>query len=204
MHDAMAHWDQIYCEKQPHEVSWTQPLPQTSLGFIRDGGLAKTANIIDVGGGESKLVDFLLEDGFQKISVLDISSQALQKARERLGDKARQVSWIVSDILEFKPKEKFDGWHDRAMFHFLTAEEKIKKYVGLATKHIKSGGFLIMGAFSLNGPDKCSGLNIKQYSPDLLRKLFAEGFELIESGIEDHITPFDTKQNFVFCRFKRK
>lgn len=157
----------------------------------------KTAKIIDVGGGESKLVDFLLEEGYENISVLDISANALEKAKKRLGDKAKKVNWIVADITEFEPTEQYDVWHDRAVFHFLTEDNDIKKYQDLVSKAVK--GKMVIGTFSTNGPLKCSGLEIKQNDEISLTSNFAADFEKIECFTIDHITPFDTIQNFIFC-----
>ncbi|WP_317171947.1 class I SAM-dependent methyltransferase [Empedobacter stercoris] len=162
----------------------------------------KTAKIIDVGGGESKLVDFLLEEGYENISVLDISANALEKAKKRLGDKAEKVNWIVADITEFEPTEQYDVWHDRAVFHFLTEDNDIKKYQDLVSKAVK--GKMVIGTFSTNGPLKCSGLEIKQNDEISLTSTFAADFEKIECFTIDHITPFDTIQNFIFCSFNKK
>ena len=162
----------------------------------------KTAKIIDVGGGESKLVDFLLEEGYENISVLDISANALEKAKKRLGDKAKKVNWIVADITEFEPTEQYDVWHDRAVFHFLTEDNDIKKYQDLVSQAVK--GKMVIGTFSTNGPLKCSGLEIKQNDEISLTSTFAADFEKIECFTIDHITPFDTIQNFIFCSFNKK
>ncbi|WP_366940323.1 class I SAM-dependent methyltransferase [uncultured Empedobacter sp.] len=162
----------------------------------------KTAKIIDVGGGESKLVDFLLEEGYENISVLDISANALEKAKKRLGDKAKKVNWIVADITEFEPTEQYDVWHDRAVFHFLTEDNDIKKYQDLVSQAVK--GKMVIGTFSTNGPLKCSGLEIKQNDEISLTSTFASDFEKIECFTIDHITPFDTIQNFIFCSFNKK
>lgn len=195
------HWDTVYETKNPDEVSWTQEKPQTSLDLIRSAGLGKDARIIDIGGGDSNLVDFLLDEGYQNITILDISAKALEKAKIRLGSKAEKVKWIVSDITEFKPEENYDIWHDRAAFHFLTSPEQVSKYVDIAEKNIK--GFLIVGTFSKNGPEKCSGLEISQYDNDSLSEVFEPAFERIKCLTEDHTTPFGTLQNFVFCSFKK-
>lgn len=196
------HWDTVYATKNPNEVSWTQDKPQTSLDLIHSAGLGKDARIIDIGGGDSNLVDFLLDEGYQNITILDISAKALEKARARLGNKAEKVKWIVSDITEFKPEENYDIWHDRAAFHFLTSPEQVSKYVDIAEKNCK--GFLIIGTFSKNGPEKCSGLEIRQYDSESLSKVFEPAFERIKYLTEDHTTPFGTIQNFVFCGFKKK
>ena len=194
------HWEKIYTEKQPGEVSWTQEVPSTSLDFIRGFNLPKTAGIIDIGGGDSKLVDFLLMEGFEDITVLDISEQALERARKRLGKAAGRVTWIVSDITAFKPARHYDLWHDRAAFHFLTSGDQIEKYLSIAKASVK--GFLTIGTFSHDGPTKCSGLEIRQYNEDELQEQLSKGFTKIRCITEDHLTPFNTKQNFLFCSFR--
>ena len=195
------HWETVYETKQPNEVSWTQENPKTSLDFIRETHLDKTAKIIDIGGGDSKLVDFLLNEGYENISVLDISSKALERAKRRLGKNAEKVHWIVSDITEFKPETAYDIWHDRATFHFLTTKEQIKKYTKITNKWVND--FLIIGTFSENGPKKCSGLDITQYSEVEIEKQFSDGFKKLKCITIDHLTPFETKQNFIFCAFEK-
>lgn len=196
------HWETVYETKNPDEVSWTQEIPKTSLAFIHSLGLDKSAKIIDIGGGDSKLVDFLLDQGFENITVLDISEKALEKAKIRLVEKAKKVTWIVSDILDFEPTETYDVWHDRAAFHFLTTDEEIEKYKSIVNKSVD--GFLIIGTFSENGPLKCSGLEISQYSQEKLTSTFEEKFDKIDSVLEDHQTPFGTTQNFLFCGLKNR
>jgi SAM-dependent methyltransferase len=195
------HWDTVYKTKDPNQVSWTQEIPKTSLDFINSFGLTRTAKIIDIGGGDSKLVDYLLDEGFENITVLDISAQALEKAKKRLGDKAQKINWVVSDITQFQPDTTFDVWHDRATFHFLTTSEQVEMYIETARKSVS--GFLTIGTFSEKGPEKCSGLQIKQYSEDLITTELKNGFDKLRCITEDHTTPFDTKQNFLFCSFKR-
>jgi ubiquinone/menaquinone biosynthesis C-methylase UbiE len=201
MDNVKTHWNHIYATRSSDQVSWTEAIPSTSLDFIHSFQLSKDARIIDVGGGESRLVDFLLDDGFTNITVLDISEQALKKSQERLGEKASKVIWIVSDVTEFKPSQKFDVWHDRATFHFLTTKEQVEKYVSLASQAIYNGGFLTIGTFSENGPTKCSGLEIKQYTEDNLQQTLTQSFKKIRCLDEDHRTPFQTTQNFLFCSF---
>jgi cyclopropane fatty-acyl-phospholipid synthase-like methyltransferase len=196
------HWETVYETKNPDQVSWTQEIPKTSLDFIHSFKLKKTAKIIDVGGGDSKLVDYLLDEGFENVSVLDISSKSLEKAKKRLGDKANKVNWIVSDITEFKPNITFDVWHDRATFHFLTTSKQIETYLKIARQSVT--GFMTIGTFSENGPKKCSGLEIKQYNEEELTTELKNGFNKIRCVTEDHITPFNTTQNFLFCSFKRQ
>jgi SAM-dependent methyltransferase len=164
--------------------------------------LGKRAKIIDIGGGDSKLVDYLLDQGYENISVLDISTKALEKAKNRLGNKAEKVNWIVSDITDFEPNTQYDIWHDRAAFHFLTTTEQIEKYLTIARMSVT--GYITIGTFSENGPTKCSGLEIKQYSEETLIAEFNKSFEKIRCIKEDHTTPFGTKQNFLICGFKRK
>ena len=195
------HWETVYETKQPNEVSWTQENPKTSIDFIRETHIEKSAKIIDIGGGDSKLVDFLLEEGYENITVLDISSSALERAKKRLGKNAEKVSWIASDITEFKPDTSYDIWHDRATFHFLTTGEQINKYIEITEKWVS--GFLIIGTFSNQGPKKCSGLEIKQYSETELEKQFSNRFKKLKCISEDHTTPFETKQNFTFCAFEK-
>jgi len=195
------HWETVYKTKQPNEVSWTQEIPKTSLDFIHEFNLPKSAKIVDIGGGDSNLVDYLLEEGFENITVLDISSAALEKSKKRLGDKAQKVKWVVSDVTEFNPDTKFDVWHDRATFHFLTTPQQIKKYIASASKHV--AGFLTIGTFSDKGPEKCSGLPIRKYSEETLVSELKKQFDKLRCISEDHVTPFQTKQNFLFCSFKR-
>lgn len=200
--DRKNHWETVYETKNPDQVSWTQEMPKTSLELIHSFALKKTAKIIDIGGGDSKLVDYLLEEGFENITVLDISEKAIERAKKRLGDQAIKVTWVVSDITEFEPKTTFDLWHDRATFHFLTTSEQVEKYMKTARNFVNN--FLILGVFSEKGPTKCSGLEIKQYTEEKLTEVFKEGFEKIHCITEDHKTPFDTIQNFLFCSFKKK
>lgn len=203
MESMKAHWEKIYSTKRPDEVSWTQKIPITSLSFIHGFNLSKDAAIIDIGGGESSLVDYLLDEGFSNVTVLDISEQALRKTRMRLGARAPLVKWVVSDVNDFKPDQKFHVWHDRATFHFLTTPNEIERYVELAGNSIKPGGFMAIGTFSENGPTKCSGLNIHQYSEADLEETLTYYFRKIKCLKEDHTTPFNTIQNFLFCSFKR-
>lgn len=195
------HWDTVYETKQPNEVSWTQENPKTSLNFIRETRLGKSAKIIDIGGGDSKLVDYLLDEGYENITVLDISEKALERAKKRLGKNAEKVNWIVSDVTEFKPETYYDIWHDRATFHFLTTTQQVETYIEIVEKWV--AGYLIIGTFSENGPKKCSGLEIKQYSKMELENQFSTCFKKLKCITENHITPFETVQNFTFCIFEK-
>ncbi|HLO70173.1 MAG TPA: class I SAM-dependent methyltransferase [Flavipsychrobacter sp.] len=201
MNNRAEHWQNIYANKQPNEVSWTQDVPKTSLDFIKGFMLPKDAAIIDIGGGDSKLVDFLLEAGYTNLTVLDISQHALDRAKKRLGVNADRVKWIVSDITQFKPTEKYDVWHDRAVFHFLTTEDEVQQYISIAQQAVTN--FMVIGTFSESGPEKCSGLNIKQYNEAALSLILRQYFDKLKCFTEDHVTPFDTVQNFLFCSFRK-
>lgn len=196
------HWETVYETKQPSEVSWTQDIPQTSLDYIASFNLPKDSAIIDVGGGDSNLVDFLLESGYTNITVLDISSSALERAKTRLKAKASLVKWIVCDITNFKSTEKYDVWHDRATFHFLISDEQIKIYKNLVNNTIDK--YLVIGTFSTTGPIKCSGLEIKQYNEAMLIELFKSHFNKLDCLCQTHETPFSTTQDFAFCAFIKK
>jgi len=196
------HWEAVYENKRPDQLSWTQEVPSTSLDFIASVGASKTAKIIDIGGGDSKLVDCLLAQGFENITVLDISEKALDKAKFRLGANAEKVNWVVADITDYAPDSPFDIWHDRATFHFLTTTEQVSRYLATARQSIT--GFMTIGTFSTLGPTTCSGLPIKQYSEEFLTASLKNGFAKIRCVLEDHQTPFNTTQNFLFCSFKRQ
>ena len=204
MENKKAHWENVFATKAETEVSWFQTYPKTSVEFLELFNLPLDANIIDVGGGDSYFVDALLEKGYTNIYVLDISANAIERAKARLGNNANKVNWIVSDITEFEPTVKFDFWHDRAAFHFLTDDEKIYKYVSIAENAINKDGYLVLGTFSENGPTKCSGLEIKQYNEASMSARFEVAFNRIKCVTEDHVTPFNTIQNFVFCSFQKK
>ena len=198
------HWEKVFATKRETEVSWFQSYPKTSVEFLQLFKLPLDANIIDVGGGDSHFVDALIELGYKNIYLLDISANAIERMKKRLGANADKVHYIVSDVIDFVPTVKFDFWHDRAAFHFLTDEERINKYVSIAEHGIKPTGYLILGTFSETGPKKCSGLEIKQYNEANMSARFEIAFERIKCIYEDHTTPFNTVQNFLFCSFKRK
>jgi len=202
--DRQAHWEKIYTTKAMDEVSWFQPKPETSLEIILGFNLPKTAKIIDVGGGDSFLVDHLLSLGFRDLTILDVSSSAIDRAKERLGEKAALVKWIVADAASFVPSESYDLWHDRAAFHFLTEEKEISHYVNTSNQFINTGGYLVIGTFSTDGPTKCSGIEIKQYSTNLLTTLFNGSFKQLDCAKVNHHTPFNTTQNFIFCSFQKR
>ena len=195
------HWENVYQNKTPEQVSWTQKFPKTSLDLIAQFDVDSSDKIIDVGGGDGHLVDFLIDEGYENISVLDISSKAIERAKDRLADKGQNIHWITSNILDFMPETRYDVWHDRAAFHFLTSEKDINTYINLVGEF---ANHIVLGTFSKNGPLKCSGLPISQYNAEDLQELLKSDFELVSSHYEDHTTPFDTQQNFLFCSFRRK
>ena len=196
------HWQNIYATKGMQEVSWFQQIPKISLDLIQKVALQKDASIIDIGAGDGFLVDNLLELGYTNITVLDISENAINRAKQRLGEVANRVKWVVSDITEFVPTEKYDVWHDRAVFHFLTEDKDIEKYKTLVSK--STNEYLVLATFSDEGPNKCSGLEISKYSELDLQKQFEEDFKVIESFKKNHTTPFNTTQNFTFSVFQKQ
>ncbi len=200
--DVKEHWENIYQTKNSNEVSWYQEKPKTSLNLISETNLDKDAKIIDIGGGDSTLVDNLFVKGYRNISILDISSNALKRAKKRLGKKAKFVKWIVSDLRKFEAKDRYDLWHDRAVLHFLKTKKDIKKYMEIVELFLKPNGYLIVSTFSDNGPKKCSGLDTRQYSEKSMKKLFGD-FEHIKSFEEKHLTPWGTTQIFVYHMFRK-
>ena len=197
------HWENIYSNKQMNEVSWFQQEPTTSLELIQKNTQSKDDAIIDIGGGDGFLVDNLLEMGYTNITVLDISANAINKAKERLGINADKVKWIVSDITEFIPAEQYDIWHDRAVFHFLTQQKDIEYYKLLANKNISDNGHLILATFADDGPEKCSGLEVCKYSEKDMENSFSIVFKVKESFKYKHLTPFGTIQSFTFSVFRK-
>ena len=198
-----SHWERIYSGKQSSELSWHQAIPKVSLDFLKELEIPKSASIIDVGGGESHFVDLLLKMGYTDITILDISETAIDHLKKRLGESAEMVKWINSDITKLSLDKKFDFWHDRATFHFLTSEVEADQYLSVAEKHISENGKMLIGTFSTSGPEKCSGLRVKQYSAASLTRLLKKWFEKIKCISVNHETPFNTIQNFLFCSFKK-
>ena len=202
--DSKSHWENIYKTKASTQVSWYQEHLQTPLRLIELTGVEKTARIIDIGGGASTLVDDLLERGFEHITVLDISSAAIDAARERLGSRADEITWIEADITKISlPYHYYDLWHDRAVFHFLTSAGDCQKYIEAVKHSLKPGGHVIISTFALEGPPKCSGLVVVRYSPQSLHEEFGNEFELIDSASEVHLTPSGTKQKFIYCYLRK-
>lgn len=204
MPDIKEHWEKIYSTKKLEEVSWYEPTPKTSLDFLEQFNVRKDAKIIDVGGGDSFLIDNLIELGYTDVSVLDISEKAIERAKQRLKEKAHAVKWIIADASKFVPKEKYDFWHDRAAFHFLTDENDVKNYIETISNHLNPNGIFVIGTFSDKGPTKCSGIEIKQYTEAALLDILGKYFDKVECKEVEHQTPFNTTQTFIFCSFKRK
>ena len=200
MSTQQSHWEQVYQTKKADAVSWYRPHLETSLALIQKAVTDQQSSIIDVGGGESTLVDDLLDSGFSDISIFDISATALQVAQQRLGSLASTVNWLVGDITQADlPTHRYDVWHDRAVFHFLTQPEQRAAYVHQVRKAVKPGGHVILATFAPDGPEKCSGLEVVRYDAVALHRQFGESFRLIKSQREAHQTPFGTTQQFVYC-----
>jgi SAM-dependent methyltransferase len=201
--DRKKHWENIYQTKDFDSVSWYQPTPETSIDFVKQFNIDRKAKIIYLGAGEILFFYLLLDLVYEDITVLDISDSAIEKTKQRLGKRAKKIKFIVADINDFTPTEKYDFWHDRATFHFLTQESDINHYVQMARNAINQDGVLVIGTFSEQGPKKCSGLEIKQYSERSMVERLRNFFEKIRCITVDHKTPFDTIQNFIFCSFRK-
>lgn len=195
-----AHWEIVYETKSDQQVSWYREHLDNSLRMILNTKVGKDAAIIDVGGGSSTLAGDLLDRGFTDVAVLDISAAALERNKDRMGNRAVQIEWIEADVTSvLLPENHYDVWHDRAVFHFLTDAQDRRRYVELVMRSLKPGGHIIVASFGLNGPDKCSGLDVVRYSPEAMRDEFGGDFKLVKSLNETHETPFGTKQEFVYC-----
>jgi len=198
--DAKTHWEHVYTTKTPESVSWYRPHLEISLALIERAGVARSASIIDIGAGESTLVDDLLLRGYKDLTVLDVSQTAIEVTKKRLGPAADQVRWLAADVLavELEPAA-CDLWHDRAVFHFLTKPEQRIAYVRQVMRAVKPGGHVIVSTFGLEGPTKCSGLEVMRYDSESLHGEFGGRFRLVESSKELHQTPFGTTQQFLYC-----
>ena len=198
--DTKTHWEKVYTTKAPEAVSWYRPHLETSLALIGRAADVPSAAVIDVGGGESTLVDDLLLRGYKNITVLDVSQTAIDLTKSRLGSAAAQVHWLVGDITDIDLESyAYDLWHDRAVFHFLTTAEQRIAYVRQVARSVKPGGHIIVSTFGPEGPTKCSGLDVMRYDAESLHVEFGQRFRLIESSKELHHTPFGTTQQFLYC-----
>lgn len=204
MSDRKSHWENVYKDKSPLEVSWYVKEPEMSLQLIRNAETALDAPIIDIGGGSSVLVDRLRDNDYTNIAVLDISANALAYAQDRLANKARTIEWYEDDITQFDPPHKFSLWHDRAVFHFLTEQSDRRKYVDVLKHALEPNGHLIIAAFAIGGPEKCSGLDIVQYDAKKLIAELGSDFNLIEEKDETHNTPTGKEQKFTYFHFVYK
>ena len=200
MNDRKHHWENVYATRSSLELSWYQEEPTLSLRLIANTGLPFDAPIIDVGGGASVLVDRLCDEGYRNVAVLDVSEKALAVARARLADKAATAEWYAQDVTGFRPPHRFSLWHDRAVFHFLTARADRKKYIAVLEQALAPGGQVIIMTFAIDGPEKCSGLDIIQYDADKLMHELGPGFELLENGYDTHLTPAGGEQRFAYFR----
>ena len=201
--DRKQHWEDVYVSKAVHETSWHQAEPAPSLAMIRHAAGGGKPSLIDVGGGASLLVDCLLDEGFPDLTVLDISARALDRARRRLGRRASQVEWVEADVTQYEPVRTFDIWHDRAAFHFLTDVADRRRYVGILQRALSADGQAVIAAFALDGPKKCSGLDIVRYDAQTLGAELGPGFVLEEERSDVHLTPAGREQRFGFYRFRR-
>lgn len=198
------HWQEVYAHKAPSSVSWFQDQPALSLAMISATGLGPEASVIDVGAGASALVDNLLDRGFDSVTVLDVSSQALAVTRTRLAVRAALVKWIAADLTAWAPPAAaFDIWHDRAVFHFMVSDEDRQAYVTALERALRPDGFVILATFALSGPERCSGLPVMRHSPATLSAALGPGFELIHATAELHKTPGGATQDFIWCLFHR-
>ncbi|MDE0722099.1 MAG: class I SAM-dependent methyltransferase [Flavobacteriales bacterium] len=204
MNKKKEHWESIYANKDDHQVSWYQDVPKTSLRLINELQLSLESSIIDIGGGNSNFTIELQKIGYKNLSVLDISGLALMRTKEKMGDAANSVNWIESDVLDLDEFNQYDVIHDRATFHFITNEDDIKNYVDIVSGAIIKGGHLVISTFAISGPEKCSNLQVTQYSSSTLANLFKENFKMISSFNEVHTSPYDTTQDFIFCVFTRR
>jgi len=197
------HWENVYGTKGEKEVSWFQDSPTISLDLIDATGVAKGASILDIGGGASRLVDALLEQGFESLTVLDLSEKALATTRARLGRGAATVRWIVADVTKWQPAESYDVWHDRAALHFLMEPHDRAAYAERLREAVRLGGHVIIGTFAPDGPERCSGLPVMRHDAVSLGQMLGRSFELMESRRHDHQTPMGGIQRFQFSRFRR-
>ena len=198
-----AHWERVYATRASEDVSWYEAHPRASLRLISACALPSDAAIIDVGGGDSRLMDHLLDAGYTRLTVVDISGEALRRAQHRLGERAEQVTWMEADALDLPPCGPFDLWHDRVMFHFLVEAAHRERYLANLSRTLRPGGFLILATFALSGPPKCSGLDVKRYGPEELRGELGGTFQLVESFEEVHVTPGGVRQPFFYSRWRR-
>ena len=205
MIDRQAHWEQVYRTRPSHEVSWFQPEPARSLALLAEAGVGPESAIVDVGGGDSTLVDALVARRFRDVTVLDVSAAALARARARLGSAGEQVTWLEADVTRVTlPAARFDAWHDRAAFHFLTDPADRARYVAAARDALRPGGTLVVATFAADGPARCSGLDVARYDVDALARAFGDDFVLLRGDREAHHTPAGAEQRFTYAVLRRR
>jgi len=202
--DRHSHWENVYATKGERDVSWFQESPAISLDLIHATGVKADASIIDIGAGASRLVDALLDEGFEAVTVLDLSEKALARSKARLGARSAKVKWIAADVTAWQPAQAYDLWHDRAAFHFLTDADDRAAYAECVLRAVSPGGHVIIGTFALDGPERCSGLPIVRYDGPSLGRVLGPSFELIESRSHAHHTPSGSIQRFQFSRLRRR
>ena len=194
------HWENVYRTKSPEQVSWFRPHLERSIAFLETAGIGLDAAVIDVGGGASTFVDDLLDRGYSNVTVLDLSSSALDAARARLGERASRVHWLCADATDASlAPGSYDFWHDRAVFHFLRDRSARERYVANVRRAVRPGGHVVVATFGPHGPEKCSGLEVMRYSPDELHAEFGSEFARLASATERHVTPWGTEQEFIYC-----
>ena len=199
--DSKQHWDEVYARKAEDAVSWFQSCPEMSLALIAAAGLKPDDAIVDIGGGASRLVDHLMAMGHKDVTVLDVAAAALEKSRARLGEQAEQVHWVVADITRWRPERRYQLWHDRAVFHFLTDSAARAAYRRALEAGLAHGGHAIIASFALDGPERCSGLPVQRYSPETLAVELGPSFNLLEQLQEEHATPAGKLQRFQYSVF---
>jgi 2-polyprenyl-3-methyl-5-hydroxy-6-metoxy-1,4-benzoquinol methylase len=198
------HWEKIWSAADPREVTWYQDSPKVSLGLIEATGIGHEARILDVGCGASTLVDGLFDRGFENISMLDLSGSALSHAKARIGDRAEHVTWMIGNVTTFRQEEPIDLWHDRAVLHFLVEESDRKRYAQALSDSLAPNGHVIIATFALDGPKKCSGLEVLRYGPREITGLLGESFQLLELVHETHLSPGKIEQRFTYFRLQRQ
>lgn len=203
MDERTRHWERIYRERRPEELSWYQAEPRLSLELIRGAGLAKDAPVLDVGGGASTLVDALLREGYRDLTVLDLAAAALRHAQHRLRERAGEVEWLAADVTRFEPPRRYALWHDRAVFHFLTEADDRARYVAALERSLLPAGRLVLAAFDVGGPERCSGLPVRHYDAARLLAELGPGFRFLEERAETHTTPTGARQAFCYFCLER-
>lgn len=204
MIERKTHWEHVYSNRATDQVSWYQSHPTVSLDLIRSTGLPLEGRILDVGAGASVLVDCLLDAGFHRPAVLDVSGAALAVARRRLGARAEAVEWYEQDVLDFDPSHGFDLWHDRAVFHFLTDPGDRERYRRVLARALVPGGYVVVGTFAADGPLRCSGLEVARYDAPALVAEFGNDYEQVSNLRDVHLTPAGAEQAFTFCVLRRR